>query len=290
MKQLLFTLSFILHFHMVGVAQTYIHPQAQKFIICEHTQVGYKMRGVEINAIHHFVMNTYMNMRDNGVSYVEVQSKDTVMYPFIGTTLASMGVELRNPDTSLLNSHYLTFANSPTADTGTVIWSIPNTNQYADTRFNGAYFSGSSSIHLTYYNPTTISNSNITTFEMGCGGTSSLILAVRYTSGQIQAWLSSGSYSIAGVNNAQGITTASRAGGNITLARDGSILGTGAAAVTTALFGTLFIGGALPATPTGLPTFRTTRPVTYADFGGTLTSTEVTSSHNAAMQLHTNKQ
>ena len=80
--------------------------QAQKFAIAQQ-KAGYKMRSLDINSIHHLVMNLSLDVNDGGITYSNIYSSFNLLYPVIGTTSVSHGFNLINPITAT-SVNYLT--------------------------------------------------------------------------------------------------------------------------------------------------------------------------------------
>ena len=158
---------------------TRLPSQAQKFAIAQR-QNGYKMRTLDINSIHHFVMNISLNMNDGGITYSNIYSTFNLLYPVIGTTSVSHGFNLINPITTTQTSYgsasgatmswskiggsYLTYYNSPTQSDGFI--TLDGSTQYIDTSFSNTNLLLNNK-HLSYYttNNATGSGDDISTID-----------------------------------------------------------------------------------------------------------------------------
>ena len=153
--------------------------QAQKFIISQRKS-GYRMRTLDINSIHHFVMNISLDMNDSGVTYSNIYSTFNLLYPVIGTTSISHGFNLINPITATATTYssqtgpniihgtaggnYLTYYGSPTHSDGYIL--LDGSTQYIDTYSN---LTNTYSMHISYYNTiySTSSGDDISTVNGG---------------------------------------------------------------------------------------------------------------------------
>jgi hypothetical protein len=135
---------------------TYLPQQAQKFIITQQS-AGVKMRTQDVNSIHHFVMNTALDMNEFGVSYSNIYNNFSVLYPLIGTTSDSHKFNLVNPSISITNN--LTYQGVPTQSDGYIQLSGIN-SQWIDTNFDMSSL-GINNFHTSYYSIDSTSASGV---------------------------------------------------------------------------------------------------------------------------------
>lgn len=115
------------------------------------------MRTQDVNSIHHFVMNTALDMNEFGVSYSNIYNNFSVLYPLIGTTSVSHKFNLVNPSISITNN--LTYQGVPTQSDGYIQLSGIN-NQWIDTNFDMSSL-GINNFHTSYYSIDSTSASGV---------------------------------------------------------------------------------------------------------------------------------
>lgn len=82
----------ILLFALPASAQTYLHPQAQKFLIAQQA-AGYTPTGANVNNAHHLGLHLLGACKDEGVTYLDLTAKLDMQFPIIGSTASSQGID-----------------------------------------------------------------------------------------------------------------------------------------------------------------------------------------------------
>lgn len=141
---------------------------------------GYVMRGVDITQTIHTVLSNNFNCIDLGVTCADLSANMTNSYPFIGTTLTSMQVNLTTPA-----SDALTFNTSPTANDGSV--TLNGVDQWAQFAILGSSLpTGTSAMSMAIFFKFS-ANQDGTILSEGLNSGTGTRFGIFYQSGTLQA-------------------------------------------------------------------------------------------------------
>lgn len=167
------------------MATTYIHPQAQKFII-KQKSLGYTPRGKDVLCAHGFGLRLYGGVIIDDVIYLDLSTKVQFCYPVIGTNKLSQGVDFIRlttlPAVNWITSTTAIFNNDGSFDLNNPATSLAPRQQYVKTDFTPA--ANQTSYHVAYYSATNspatkvveIGNSNGATQNFAFGIYQNLLL------------------------------------------------------------------------------------------------------------------
>lgn len=183
MRPLIF---FLLVLCIPASAQMYPSGKAQAFISTAK-DANYTLRAKDYLALYRFTERVFMTGTSTGYdttgalvvyNYTESGSTMVALYPAIGTSTSSQGINLIAAGTSTASpTYYGTFVGSPTPGDGFCPWN--GTTQYLRTNIPLNVFSSNTTISMSYYSYT--SNNALSMVEMGTIVAPTLALYTRFT-------------------------------------------------------------------------------------------------------------